>query len=71
MGIREASNGLLENFERHGISLTSIRKKDQEIFRKYDELKEFIKEIDSGEALKDFMKQKIDLKNSENVKLLV
>lgn len=32
LSIKEASNGLLENFTKHGITLTDLRKKDILLF---------------------------------------
>jgi hypothetical protein len=71
LGIKEASNGLLENFMRHGTTLTGLRKKDAEIFEIYGRHKNLLKDIDSGKINKDLENMQTGIQNSEDVQNLV
>ena len=68
LGIKEASNGLLENFEKHGRTLTSLRKKDDVIFKQYDRLKDLILPDNQNKQMEQISKLKLNLKKSENIK---
>ena len=70
LGIKQASNGLLENFTKHGITLTQLRKKDQQVIQQFEKHKDFLKELESGKAMENYNSGKIDLSDSENVKQL-
>ncbi len=71
LGIKECSNGLLDNFQKHGVTLTALRKKDKEIFEIALKEMGFLKELESGKAMEDLKKIKVNIKNSENVKSLI
>lgn len=71
IGIKDSNNGLLENFTKHGITLTALRKRDAEAIKKFQQFSEFLRNISSGNALQSFDSLKLNIKNSENYKQLV
>lgn len=71
IGIKESGNGLLNNFTKHGVTLTQLRKKDKRCVEQFEELKGLLKKISEGTAMKQFDDIKVDVKNSENYKELI
>lgn len=71
LGIKEASNGLLENFMRHGTTLTGLRKKDSQISEIFGRQKTLIRDIDTGKVKKDLNNMQTGVQNSEDVQSLI
>jgi len=61
LDIKQASNGLLESFEKHGRNLTAAMKQGKKLKAKFQNFEQLIKDIDSGEAMKNYQSLKVDL----------
>lgn len=64
IGIKDSGNGLLQNFTKHGVTLTALRKKDKKCIEQYQELKGLLQKISQGTAMEQFNSVKIDIKSS-------
>jgi hypothetical protein len=71
LDIKQASNGLLLSFEKHGKNLTAVIKAGKKIKATYSKYEQLLKDIDNGEALKNYQNLKVDLTNNPQAQALV
>lgn len=71
LSIKDRSNGILPNFERHGITLTGLKKKDKLLLEEYKKNQELLKRIEEDKVLSDLDKLKTDVKGSEQIQNLI
>lgn len=71
LGIKEGGSGILTNFERHGVTLTGLKKKDQQLLNEFNSYQELLKLIDEDKILPQLNEMQAKIKNSDDIQNLI
>lgn len=71
LGIKDSGSSILTNFQRHGVTLTSLKQKDKKLINEFNNYQELLKQIDNNEVLSNLNQMQESIKNSEDIQNLI